>query len=157
VSFGGGFQRSAANYTPVFVDGNGNIIDITGATGMTLPQFSAFLAAQNGVLQQRNAYRMPSVYDADLRITKTFNLTHGVNLQVLAEVFNILNQNIYVVSGANQDMFKVTYNNTTKLYTITKYTNNDVNKVALNAFGLLQSYTQEVNPRQVQLAVRISF
>jgi hypothetical protein len=147
---------TVASYTPVFVDGNGNIIDITGANGMTLPQFSAFLSAQNGRLQQRNAYRMPSVYDADLRITKTFNLTHGVNVQVLAEVFNILNRSIFNVSTSNQDSFRVTYNNTTKAYTITKYTTT-VNGVALNAFGLLQSYTQEVNPRQVQLAVRISF
>jgi hypothetical protein len=146
----------AANYTPVFVDGNGNIIDITQANGMTLAQFSAFLSAQNAVLQQRNAYRMPSVYDADLRITKTFNLTHGVNLQVLGEVFNVLNRNIYVVTGVNQDSFRVTANYAAGKYTITKYTNT-VGGVALNTFGLVQGYSGEVNPRQVQLAVRISF
>jgi hypothetical protein len=99
---------------------------------------------------------MPSVYDADLRITKTFNLTHGVNLQVLGEVFNVLNRNIYVVTGVNQDSFRVTYTQSTGKYTITKYTNT-VGGVALNTFGLVQGYSGEVNPRQVQLAVRISF
>ena len=146
----------AANFTPVFVDGNGNVIDITAATGMTLPQFSAFLASQNARLQQRNSYRMPSVYDADLRLSKTFNLPYGVKLQLLGEVFNALNHNIPVVTGANQDSFRVTYTQSTGKYTITKYTNT-VKGVALNTFGLVQGYSVEVNPRQYQLAVKINF
>jgi hypothetical protein len=146
----------AANYTPVFVDGSGNVIDITQANGMTLPQFSAFLAAQNGRLQQRNAYRMPSVWDADLRISKNFDLIRGVKLQLLAEVFNVFNKNALVVTGANQDQFRVTYTASTGKYTITKYTNT-VNKVPLYTFGQVQGYSSEVNPRQLQVAVRISF
>ena len=146
----------AANYTPVFVDGSGNVIDITGANGMTLPQFSAFLAAQNGRLQQRNAYRQPSVYDLDFRLSKTFKLTHGVRVELLGEVFNALNKNMRVVTGANQDLFRVTYTQSTGKYTITKYTNT-VGGKALNTFGLVQGYSGEVNPRQLQLAVKINF
>jgi hypothetical protein len=146
----------AANFTPVFVDGSGNIIDITQATGMTLPQFSAFLAGQNGRLQQRNSYRMPSVYDADIRLSRNFNLFDGVRLQVIAEVFNLLNREMDVVSGTNQDLFRVTYTASTGKYTITKYTNT-VGGKALNTFGLVQAYSGEVSPRQLQLAVKINF
>ena len=146
----------AASFTPVFVDGNGNIIDITQASGMTLPQFSDFLKAQNARLEQRNSYRMPSVWDADLRISKNFNLIHGVRLQVLGEVFNVFNRNIYVVTGANQDQFRVTYTQSTGKYTITKYTNT-VGGKSVYTFGKLQGYSGEVNPRQFQVAVKINF
>jgi hypothetical protein len=146
----------AANYTPVFVNGSGQIIDITQANGMTLQQFSAFLAGQNARLQERNSYRQPSVYDFDLRLSKTFKLPYGVKLQLLGEVFNVLNRSMDVVTGANQSMYRVTYTASTQKYTITKYTNT-VNKVALNTFGLVQGYSGEVNPRQLQLAVKISF
>jgi len=72
------------------------------------------------------------VYDADLRLSKSFNLTHGVKLQVLGEVFNVLNHNIPVVTAANQDSFRVTYNSKTGTYSITKYTNTVTRRGALN-------------------------
>ena len=146
----------AANFTPVFVDGNGSIIDLTQANGMTLPQFSAFLSGQNARLIQRNSFSQPSVWDADLRLSKTFDLPYGVKLQLLAEVFNVFNRNMPVVTGANQDMFRITYTASTGKYTITKYTNT-VSGVALNTFGVDQGYSGEVNPRQLQLAAKISF
>ncbi len=146
----------AASYTPVFVDGSGNIIDITAADGMTLAQFSAFLASQNGRLQQRNAYRQPSVWDADLRISKTFNLPAGFRLQILGEVFNVFNRNAFVVSGSNQNLFRVSYTAKTGKYSIQKYTNT-VSGQKLNTFGQPGGYSGEVSPRQVQAAVKISF
>lgn len=147
---------STANFTPVFVDGNGSIIDLTQANGMTLPQFSAFLSGQNASLIQRNSYRQPGVWDADLRLSKTFDLPYGVKLQLLAEVFNVFNRNMTVVTGANQDMFRITYTQSTGKYTITKYTNT-VTGVALNTFGVDQGYSGEVSPRQLQVAAKISF
>src|SRR5664280_165522 len=146
----------AANFTPVFVDGNGSIIDLTQANGMTLPQFSAFLSGQNASLIQRNSFRQPGVWDADLRLSKTFDLPYGVKLQLLAEVFNVFNRNMPVVTGANQDQFRGTYTASTGKYTITKYTNT-VSGVALNTFGVDQGYSGEVNPRQLQVAAKISF
>lgn len=146
----------AANFTPAFVDGNGSIIDLTQANGMTLPQFATFLSGQNAGLIQRNSFRQPSVWDADLRVSKTFDLPYRVKLQLLAEVFNVFNRNMTVVTGANQDMFRITYTQSTGKYTITKYTNT-VSGVALNTFGVDQGYSGEVSPRQLQVAAKISF
>jgi len=146
----------AANFTPVFVNGSGQIIDLTQANGMTLPQFSAWLTSQNARLIGRNTLRQPSVYDTDLRISKSFNLPGGFNVQLIGEVFNIMNHNIPVVTGANQDLYRITYTAKTGAYTITKYTNT-VSGKALNTFGLVQGYSGEVNPRQLQVAVKISF
>jgi Carboxypeptidase regulatory-like domain/TonB dependent receptor len=146
----------AANFTPVFVDGHGNIIDLTQANGMTLPQFSAFLASQNAQLIQRNSFRQPSVWDFDLRLSKTFDLPYNIQLTILGEIFNVFNRNAAVVTGANQDQFRITYTASTGKYAITKFTNT-VNGTALNTFGVVQGYSSETIPRTLQFAARISF
>ena len=146
----------AANFTPVFVDGKGNIIDLTQANGMTLAQFSAFLSGQNARLISRNSFRQPSVWDADLRLSKTFNLPYGVSLELLAEVFNLFNNNAKVVTGVNMDLFRVTYTQSTGKYTVTKFTNT-VTGVALNTFGVVQGYSSETIPRTLQFAAKLSF
>ena len=146
----------AANFTPVFVDRNGNIIDLTQANGMTLPQFSAFLAGQDARLIQRNSFRQPSVWDIDLRLSKTFDLPYNLKLEILGEVFNVFNHSATVVTGANQDLFRVTYTQSTGKYTITKFTNT-VQGTALNTFGVVQGYSSETIPRTVQLAAKLSF
>jgi hypothetical protein len=146
----------AANFTPVFVDSSGNIIDITQGNGMTKAQFAAFLAGQGGHLISRNSFRMPSVYDGDLRLTKLFNITHGMQVQLIGEVFNVLNKNMGVVTGANQDLYRVTYTASTDKYTITNFTNT-VGGKALKTFGQVQGYSGEVSPRQFQVAAKIIF
>jgi hypothetical protein len=156
-SLSGQAQTSqAARYSPVFVDGNGNVIDITAANGMTLAEFAAFLESLDARLQPRNAYRQPSVWDVDFRLSKTFNVTSGVKLQVLGEVFNLFDHNAYVVSGANQDMFSVRYTASTGKYTISKYTNR-IGSDNVYTFGQPGGYSYEVNPRQFQVAVKINF
>jgi hypothetical protein len=146
----------AANFTPVFVDGRGNIIDLTQANGMTLAQFSAFLSGQNARLISRNSFRQPSVWDADLRLSKTFNLPYGLSLELLAEVFNLFNNNAKVVTGVNMDLYRVTYTQSTGKYTVTKFTNT-VTGVALNTFGVVQGYSGETIPRTLQFAAKLSF
>ena len=151
----------AANFTPVFVNSSGQIIDITQGNGMTKAQFAAFLAGQGGRLIQRNSFRMPSVYNADIRLTKSFNLMRGTQIQLIGEMFNVLNRNIYTVPLANQDLFRVTYTQSTDKYTITKFTNN-VSPVGTpanqqNTFGIASAYSNEVNPRQMQFAVKLIF
>jgi len=151
----------AANFTPVFVNSSGQIIDITQGSGMTKAQFAAFLSTQGGHLITRNSFRMPSVYDGDLRLTKTFNLMRGTQLQLIGEMFNVLGKNIYSVPGVNQDLFRVTYTASTDKYTITKFTNN-ISPVGTpanqqNTFGIAQAYSNEVNPRQLQFAVKVVF
>lgn len=57
----------------------------------------------------RNAYRLPYVFNVDLRVSRRFRLGETTNLELLAEGFNIFNrQNItnlgtraYIVSGNN--------------------------------------------------------
>ncbi len=124
---------------------------------MTKQQFSEFLAGQNGRLQTRNSYRMPGVFTGDLRLSKVFNLTRGTSLEILGEVFNVLNRNALTVPGANQDLFNVSYAQSTGKYTITKYTRSNPGIPAMNTFGLLQGYSIETNPRQFQLAAKFYF
>jgi Carboxypeptidase regulatory-like domain len=146
----------AANFTPVFVNSNGNIIDITQGSGMTKAQFATFLSGQGAQLISRNSFRMPAVWDGDVRLTKVFNITHGMQVQLIGEMFNVLNKSMKVVTGANQDQFRITYTQATDKYTITKFTNT-VSGTALNTFGIVQGYSGEVSPRQFQLAAKIIF
>lgn len=155
----------AANFTPVFVNSAGNIIDITQANGFTSAQFASFLASQGGHLISRNTLRMPGVYDGDLRLSKRFNLMRGTSLELIGEVYNILNKNMLAVSGVNQDLFRVSYTKATATvpdkYTITHFTNNvaPAGQTAnlQNTFGVLQQYSGEVGPRQLQFAAKITF
>ena len=128
---------------------------------MTKAQFAAFLSAQGGHLISRNTFRQPSVWDGDLRLTKMFNITHGMQIQLIGEVFNVLNKNMGVVTGANQDLFRITYTQATDKYAITKFTNNvaPVGSPVNNqvTFGLNQGYSSEVSPRQMQFAAKIIF
>lgn len=144
----------AANFTPVFIDSNGEIIDITAANGFTKQQFSDFLAARGGRLISRNTYRQPNVWDADLRLSKTFNLPRGLQFQVLAECFNIFDQKIGNIIGANQDSFRITYTQSTDKYTITKFLNGTP---AVNTFGQVQGYSTLVDPRTFQIAFKLLF
>jgi hypothetical protein len=146
----------AANFTPVFVNGSGDIIDLTQGNGMTKAQFASFLSSQDARLISRNTFRQPSVWNADLRLSKLFNLTHGMQFEVLGEVFNVFNRNAKVVTGANQDLYRITYTASTDKYTIIPFTNT-VSGKALNTFGVLQGYSSETSPRQFQVAAKFIF
>jgi hypothetical protein len=152
---------STANFTPVWVNSSGQIIDITQANGFTKAQFASFLSAQGGHLIARNSFRQPNVYDADLRLTKRFNLTRGMQLQLIGEMFNVFNKNPKVVTGGNMDLFRISYTAATDKYTITKFTNNVAPSGqpanAQTTFGLVQGYSGEVSPRQMQLAAKLIF
>ena len=67
------------------------------------------ISGQNARLISRNTYRQPSVWNADLRLSKSFNLSHGMELEVLGECFNVFNKSAKVVTGANQDLYRITY------------------------------------------------
>ncbi|HEX7420618.1 MAG TPA: hypothetical protein VF505_12075, partial [Thermoanaerobaculia bacterium] len=146
----------AANFTPVFVDSHGAIIDLTQGSGMTKSQFAAFLSAQGAQMISRNSFRQPSVWDDDVRLTKLFNVTHGMQIQLIGEVFNLLNKNMKVVTGVNQDLYKITYTASTDKYTVTNFTNTVAGK-AVKTFGAVQGYSTEVSPRQFQVAAKLIF
>jgi hypothetical protein len=149
-------QAQTTGNIPVFADSNGNIIDITQATGMTKAQFASFLTAQGGHLLGRNTFRQPNVWDADLRLAKFFNITHGMQVEVLGEVFNALNKKVPVVTSTNQNLYRIVYTQATDKYTITPVTQT-VGGTATNTFGQVQGYSTEVDPRQFQVAVKLIF
>ena len=68
----------------------------------------------------------------------------------------IFDKNIGVVTGANQDLFRVTYTASTDKYTITHFTNT-ISGVPLTTFGQVQGYSSETSPRQYQVAAKIIF
>jgi len=57
-----------------------------GITGGGMPSLSRF------PLFSRNAFRMPKIVNVDLRVSRRFRITNGVNLEVLGEAFNLLNR-----------------------------------------------------------------
>jgi hypothetical protein len=139
-----GLTQTTGNI-PVFVDSSGSIIDLTQATGMTRPQLAQFL--QGAHILERNSERQPSVWNVDLRLAKTFNVIRGAQLEVLGEVFNLLNVKNKVVTSANQNMFNAAYTASTDKYTFTRVT----------TFGLLGGYDSNFDPRQFQVAAKIIF
>lgn len=60
-------------------------------------------------LAGRNSFRLPSLINMDLRLSKRFQLTESMNLELLAEAFNIANKThvfgvnsaLYIRSGSN--------------------------------------------------------
>lgn len=151
----------AASFTPVWINSSGGVIDLTLANGFTQAQFASFLASQGGHLLGRNTFRQPAVWDADVRVSKNFNITHGMQLQLIGEAFNLFNNSIGVVTGANQDLYRVTYTQSTGKYTIIPFTNNiaPAGQPAniQNTFTRLQGYSSETDPRQYQVAAKIIF
>lgn len=88
---------------PVFRDSSGNVIDMTQATGMTRDELSAFL--QGATMEGRNRRRQPDFMNIDLRLSKRFVLPGQFGIEIIGEVFNILNEENRVVPFSNQTMF----------------------------------------------------
>ena len=154
-------QSATTGNISVFVDKNGKVIDLNpvnaanGGAGMSRQQFSDFLAAQGASLLGRNTLRQPDVWDADLRLSKLFQLPRGLQIEVLAEVFNVTDNQIKFVTSANQIAYTANYNGNTDRLTFTK---NSTSGLAQNPnFSLPGGYNTEVNPRQFQAAVKIIF
>lgn len=79
------FAKSGAPYS-AGVGGNapgGLRVAITGGGGPSLSRFPLF---------SRNAFRMPTIVNVDLRISRRFRITNEVNLEILGEAFNLLNR-----------------------------------------------------------------
>ena len=88
---------------PVFVDQSGNVIDMTQADGMTADELEAFL--QGATIEGRNQRRQPDFMNIDLRLSKTFSIMGDVGIEIIGEVFNVLNEDNTLVTGNNQEMF----------------------------------------------------
>src|SRR6185369_11565181 len=54
-------------------------------------------------LNPRNVYRLPNLWNVDMRLSKRFRLTEDMNLELLAEGFNIFNRT--QVFGENTTLY----------------------------------------------------
>jgi hypothetical protein len=141
-----GLTQTTGNL-PVFVDSTNTIIDLTRASTFTRPQFADFLNSQGAHLLGRNKQRQAEWWDADLRVAKIFNITHGMQVEVLGEMFNLFNTRNKFVISSRQNMFNVAYTAATDKYTITR----------TSIFGLQSGYDLNSDPRQFQVAAKIIF
>ena len=93
-------------------------------------------------LNPRNAYRLPSIFNIDARLSKRFRLTESMNLELLAEGFNVANRTH--VFGEN-----------TTLYTV----NTTTNVLTFNpSFGQITTTDSTLyRERQIQFAARFQF
>ena len=91
-------------------------------------------------LNPRNAYRLPSIHNLDLRLSKRFRFTETLNLELLGEAFNVANRTH--VFGVNST-----------LYTRAGNTLN-----ANTAFGDITTTDSSLyRERQIQFAARFQF
>jgi outer membrane receptor protein involved in Fe transport len=131
--------------TPIFRDSSGNIIDMTQASGMTPAEVSAFLAQQGATMEGRNRARHPDFSNLDLRVSRRFSVGGPLSLELIGEVFNVLNEKNQVVPGFNQNMFVASQSGGRWNF------NRNAN------FGVANAYAFASDPRQYQLAEKLRF
>ncbi len=91
----------------------------------------------------RNVVRVPGLYQLNVSIRRKFNLTERLNLQIKADVFNLLNHPLF----GNYD-----------LNVLPGYTNTGVPSSMLNQFlGGLNPLYQLGGSRSMQFSIRLSF
>lgn len=130
--------------TPVFLDRNGRVIDLTRANGMTPQQLSQFLATEGAHLQERNSENQPDFRNLDLRLSKRFNFGE-FGMEVIGEVFNVLNEENEFVTALNQVQFTGSLSG--GVWNFRRNPN----------FGRANSFNLASPPRQYQLALRFTY
>ncbi|HSN67820.1 MAG TPA: TonB-dependent receptor, partial [Thermoanaerobaculia bacterium] len=143
-----GIPRMGVN-TSVFVDGSGNVIDLTQGNNLTPDQFAAFLNGQGARLLGRNTENQPDFMNLDMRLAKRFGLPAGLELELIAEIFNVLNETNTFITATNQSEFTIrlpTSGSTAGKYQITRNAN----------YGVENGLDFNSPPRQYQAAVKIS-
>ncbi len=129
---------------PIFVAQSGNVYTatFTGTVGNT-PVSGGLTGSGGGSripLFERNAFRQPKLVNMDLRISRRFRLREAMNLEVLAEGFNIFNR--YQVTGVNAQAYNLSGTTLTPLA----------------AFGQVTSAGNSIyRERQIQFAARFQF
>lgn len=94
-------------------------------------------------LIERNAFKMPSVWNVDLRLSRRFIIKEGMNLEVLGEAFNIFNRTQF--TGANTGFYSISTAGGGTL----NFTNN---------FGTISEAGGTLyRERQIQLGARFQF
>jgi hypothetical protein len=140
---------------PIFVFYSGAPFDGT-VSGVT-NQLNGSNGSNRFTQNPRNAFRLPNIYNLDLRVSKRFKFTERYNLELLAEGFNVFNRTqVFGMSGT--------------LYTGTTTTCNSVNGNTTPlpsgttglcytpAFGSITSTdSNKYRERQIQFAARFQF
>jgi hypothetical protein len=91
----------------------------------------------------RNEFQFPKLVNVDLRVSRRFNFTETMNLEFLAEAFNLFNR--YQVTGVNTTLYTFAGSNLS-------FTPNGPNFGVVNGTG--NSIYRE---RQIQFALRFHF
>ena len=143
---------STTNFTPIFLDSNGEVIDLAAqfpnaAGAATLDEIAAYLNGRGAQLQGRNEERQPNYYNLDLRVAKEFRVWRDFSVEVLAEVFNALNVKNYNVPGPNRTLFTRSQVSGQQRFFFTRNAN----------FAKENQYDATSEPRQLQLAVKLRF
>ncbi|MEO6487937.1 MAG: hypothetical protein ABIO78_08365, partial [Thermoanaerobaculia bacterium] len=138
---------------PVFVDDSGNVIDITQAMGtaatISPAELASFINSRGGRIIGRNTENQPDFMNIDLRLSKRFGLPMGMDVELIAEVFNLLNEANKFITATNQSEFTIRQTGTTAAprYAITKNAN----------YGVENGLDFNSPPRQYQAAVKFHF
>lgn len=145
----GGFQIAPivtlASGRPV----SGSISGAGGVTGATAAGLLGSGGPSRAFFIPRNSFRRPKTATVDLRLSKRFRLTETMNLEFLAEGFNLFNHSNFTAVGDTLYIFNnaastLTFNSgqtgITPFLTPTEINNNTI-----------------FTPRQVQLSARFNF
>ncbi len=90
----------------------------------------------------RNTFRLPALHNIDVRLSKRFRLTETMNLELLGEVFNVVNRTH--VFGVNTTMYNRSGSGTTLTYN--------------QPFGTITGTDSTLyRERQIQFAARFQF
>jgi Carboxypeptidase regulatory-like domain/TonB dependent receptor len=109
-----------------------------GITGGGLPGLSRF------PLFSRNAFRLPTIVNVDLRVSRRFQITNKVNLEFLGEAFNLFNRT--QVTDLNTRMYFIGGTATASTLTF------DRSFQTVRAAG-----NNVIRERQLQFAIRMAF
>jgi hypothetical protein len=95
------------------------------------------------ILYERNAFRQPKIVNVDLRLSRRFRFSESMNLEFLAEAFNLFNR--YQVTSVNTTQYTFSGSNLS-------FTPNGPN------FGVPSGTGNSIfRERQIQFAVRFQF
>lgn len=136
---------------PIFVAQSGNVY--SAQTAGTAPNSISSGITGSGATGrittlERNSFRQPRIVNLDLRVSRRFRFTESMNLEILAEGFNVFNR------------FQVTGNNFTQYSfgTLPGVTPVTTGLIYQTPFGTVFSAGNSIyRERQVQLAARFNF
>ena len=135
--------------TPVFVDNNGEIIDISLATGSTPTEFASFLNTRGARIIGRNRENQPDFTNLDLRLSKRFGLPAGLEIELIGEIFNVFNEANQFITATNQSRFTISETGTGSNLRL---------NITRNAnYGVENGLDFNSPPRQYQAAAKIRF